>query len=65
MEGNLKSIGKIITEARNKKRWTRSKLASLSGIQRTQLNNIELGRDTQTSTLLRIAKALKITIKLK
>ena len=65
MNKELKAIGEKITEARNKKRWTCSKLASLSGVQRTQMKHIELGRDTQTSTLLRIARALKITIKLK
>ena len=65
MQKDLKKIGSIIKEARLKKRWSMYRLELMSGVQRGHINSIENGRDSQTTSLIKLSRALKITLKIK
>jgi transcriptional regulator with XRE-family HTH domain len=56
------TMGDLIECARKVKKMTQEELASLSGVSRPQIANIELGRsDIPTRTLILIAAALGVS----
>ena len=55
-------LGKKIAAARNKKRWTIYRLAKVSGLVCPNLIGLENGRGCNTTTLLKLEKALGITL---
>lgn len=57
-------MGTKIRELREKRKLTQSKLAKISGISRTTINQLEGNKkaDVKTSTLNAIAKALEVPV---
>ncbi len=57
-------MGSKIKELREKKKMSQEELAKEAGVSRTTLSNLEnnVERATSTKTLLKIAKALGVTV---
>ena len=58
---DVKTVGKVIKQYREKKNWSQEVLSGLAGVNRSHLSKIEIGKNSPTITILhRIADALGI-----
>jgi len=59
----LDNLGSVIAKARRRKKWSQRKLAQVTGLSRSFINDIEHGRSTGTvGTWIILARALGLSL---
>jgi len=59
----LRDLGGVVTRARKNKQWSQRKLAQVTGLSRSYINDIEHGRSTGTlRTWVTLARALGFSL---
>lgn len=58
-------FGRQIREARNARGWSQDELAARAGVSRPSVARIERGDDVSTATLVKVARALGLTVEIK
>lgn len=56
------AIAHNVREKRQRRGWSKEKLADLAGVSLRTVNRLEAGNDAQVSTLIKVAEALGTSI---
>jgi len=59
----MQEFGKLLSKARRRRKWSQQKLAQVTGLSRSYINDIEHGRSVGTvSTWIMLARALGLSL---
>lgn len=59
------NFGVAIRQARKKLGWSQEQLAQKAGVSRPTVARVETGNDVTTTTIIKLARALGLTLELK